>query len=108
MSWECKSMKGNKAKQIAKMIRDYAGFDIEEAYRCNGVAAVVDYADKLLRPFWDFEKGCFSDAKAGWEYCSKLFGWLHLYLLCDSAPTTFKDLQVYRKHFEDNFTGFLW
>ena len=35
-------MKGNKAKQIAKMIRDYAGFDIEEAYRCNGIDAVVD------------------------------------------------------------------
>ena len=60
-------MKGNKAKQIAKMIRDYAGFDIEEAYRCNGIDVVVDYADKLLRPFWDFEKGCFSNAKAGWE-----------------------------------------
>ena len=101
-------MKGNKAKQIAKMIRDYAGFDIEEVYRCNGIDAVVDYADKLLRPFWDFEKGCFSNAKAGWECCSKLFGWLHLYLLCDSAPTTFKDLQVYQKHFEDNFTGFSW
>lgn len=97
-----------KAKQIAKMIRDCTGFDIEEAYRRNGIDAVIDYADKLLRPFWDFEKGCFSTAKAGWEYCSSLFGWLHHYLLLDSAPTTFKDLQVYQKHFEDNFTGFLW
>ena len=55
-----------KAKQMAKMIRDYTGFDIEEAYKRNGINAVIDYADKLLRPFWDFEKGCFSDAKAGW------------------------------------------
>lgn len=97
-----------KAKQIAKMIRDYTGFDIEEAYRYNGIDAVIDYADKLLRPFWDFEKGCFSDAKAGGEHCCKVFGWLRLYLLSDSAPTTLKDLQVYYKYFEDNFTGFLW
>ena len=101
-------MKENKAKQIAKMIRDYAGFDIEEAYRCNGIDAVVDYADKLLRPFWNFEKGCFSIYTPGWERCNKLFGWLHLYLLSDSAPTTLKDLQVYQEHFEDNFTGFMW
>lgn len=97
-----------KAKQIAKVIKDHTGFDIEEAYRCNGIDAVIDYADKLLRPFWDFENGCFSDAKAGWEYCSKLFGWLRLYLLSDSAPTTLKDLRVYYKYFEDNFTGFMW
>ena len=96
------------AKQIAKMIRDYAGFDIEEAYRRNGVDAVIDYADKLLRPFWDFEKGCFSTAKAGWEYCTKVFNLLHYYLSCDDALTSFKDLQVYHKYFEDNFTGFLW
>lgn len=97
-----------KAKQIAKMIRDYAGFDIEEAYRRNGIDAVIDYADKLLRPFWDFERGCFSMGKTGWEYCSKVFGWLRLYLLMDDAPTTLKDLRVYYKYFEDNFTGFLW
>ena len=97
-----------KAKQIAKMIRDCTGSDIEEAYRCNGIDAVVDYADKLLRPFWDFEKGCFSMGKTGWEYCNSLFVWLHRYLLLDSTPITFKDLQVYQKHFEDNFTGFLW
>ena len=96
------------AKQIARMIRDYTGFDIEEAYRCNGVDAVVDYADKLLRPFWDFEKGCFSDAKAGWERCSKVFGWLHYYLLSAAALTTLNDLLVYQKHFADNFTGFMW
>ena len=101
-------MKGNEAKQIAKMIKDYTGFDIEEAYRCNGIDAVVDYADKLLRPFWDFEKGRFLDAKTGGEYCCKVFRWLHCYLLMDDAPTTFKDLQVYQKHFEDNFIGFLW
>lgn len=97
-----------KAKQLAKMIRDYTGFDIEEAYRCNGIDAVIDYADKLLRPFWDFEEGCFSAVKPGCTYCSKVFSWLHNYLLLDSAPTTFKDLQAYEKHFTDNFTGFLW
>ena len=97
-----------KAKQIAEMIKDYTGFDIEEAYRCNGIDAVIDYADKLLRPFWDFEEGCFSEVKPGWWYCSKVFGWLHCYLLMDDTPTTPKDLQVYQKHFEDNFTGFLW
>lgn len=90
------------------MIRDYTGFDIEEAYRCNGIDAVIDYADKLLRPFWDFEEGCFSMGKPGGEYCCKVFGWLHCYLLMDDAPITFKDLQVYEKHFEDNFTGFMW
>ena len=97
-----------KAKQIAKMIRDRTGFDIEEAYRCNGIDAVIDYADKLLRPFWDFEKGCFSTAKVGWEYCNRVFIWLHRYLYMDDALSTFKDLQVYYKYFEDNFTGFLW
>ena len=97
-----------KAKQVAKVIKDHTGFDIKEAYRRNGIDAVIDYADKLLRPFWDFERGRFLDAKAGWEYCCKVFGWLHLYLLSDSIPTTLKDLQVYHKHFEDNFTGFLW
>lgn len=96
-----------KAKQIAKVIKDHTGFDIEEAYRCNGIDAVIDYADKLLRPFWDFEEGCF-ETKYGWEYCSKVFRWLHCYLFMDDALTTFKDLQVYEKHFEDNFTGFLW
>lgn len=96
-----------KAKQIARMIRDYTGFDIEEAYRCNGVDAVIDYVDKLLRNFWDFEKGCFLTAKAG-KCCCKVFSWLHLYLILDSAPTALKDLQVYEKYFEDNFTGFLW
>ena len=97
-----------KAKQLAKVIKDRTGFDIEEAYRRNGIDAVIDYADKLLRPFWDFEKGCFSDVKSGWEYCSKVFGWLRLYLLMDDAPTTYKDSQAYHKYFEDNFTGFLW
>ena len=97
-----------KAKQIAKMIRDYTGFDIEEAYRRNGIDAVIDYADKLLRNFWDFEKGCFLTARAGWEYCNTAFSLLHLYLILDSAPTALKDLQVYEKYFEDNFTGFLW
>ena len=97
-----------KAKQIAKMIKDYTGFDIKEAYRRNGIDAVIDYVDKLLRPFWNFEEGCFSESKPGWEHCCKVFGWLHLYLLSDSALTTFKDLQVYEKHFEDNFTGFMW
>ena len=97
-----------KANQIAKTIRDYTGFDIEEAYRCNGIDAVIDYADKLLRPFWDFEKGFFSESKPGWEHWCKVFGWLHCYLLMDDAPTTFKDLRVYEKHFEDNFTGFMW
>lgn len=101
-------MKGNKAKQVAKMIRDYTGFDIEEAYRCNGIDAVIDYAAKLLRPFWDFEKGRFSDAKTGGEYCCKVFSWLHCYLLMDDALTTFRDLQVYQKYFEDNFAGFMW
>ena len=96
-----------KAKQVAKMIGDLTGFDIEKAYRRNGIDAVIDYADKLLRPFWDFEKGCF-ETKDGWLYCCKIFGWLHHYLLLASAPTAFKDLQVYEKHFEDNFTGFLW
>ena len=97
-----------KAKQMAKMIRDHVGFDIEEAYRRNGIDAVIDYADKLLRPFWDFEKGCFSIGKPGGEYCCKVFGWLHYYLLLDDALSTFKDLKVYHKYFEDNFTGFLW
>ena len=97
-----------KAKQMAEMIRDYTGFDIEEAYICNGIDAVIDYADKLLRPFWDFEEGCFSEAKPGWVYCCKVFSWLHCYLLMDDALSTFKDLQVYEKYFEDNFTGFLW
>ena len=95
------------AKQMAKRIRDCTGFDIEEAYRCNGIDAVIAYADELLRHFWDFEKGCFSDG-VGWEYCCEVFGWLHHYLLSDSAPTTRKDLQVYHKYFEDSFTGFMW
>ena len=30
------------AKQLAKMIRDYTGFDIEEAYRRNGIDAVIN------------------------------------------------------------------
>lgn len=97
-----------KAKQVAKMIKDHTGFDIEEAYRCNGIDAVIDYADKLLRPFWDFEEGCFSMGKPGGEYCCEVFGWLRLYLLSDSAPTTLKDLRAYYKYFEDNFTGFMW
>ena len=97
-----------KAKQIAKVIKDHTGFDIKEAYRRNGIDAVIDYADKLLRPFWDFEKGCFSMGKTGWEYCSAVFNYLHYYLLTDDCPATFKDLQVYQKHFKDNFTGFLW
>ena len=97
-----------KAKQMAKMIKDYAGFDIKEAYKRNGIDAVIDYADKLLRPFWDFERGCFSMGKPGWEYCNTVFNYLRYYLLLDDAPSTFKDLQVYYKYFEDNFTGFLW
>ena len=97
-----------KAMQIAKLIRGYTGFDIKEAYRCNGIDAVIGYADKLLRPFWDFEEGCFSVVKPEWECCCKVFGWLHCYLLMDDAPITCKDLQLYEKHFEDNFTGFLW
>ena len=97
-----------KAKQIAKMIKDHTGFDIEEAYRCNGIDAVIDYADKLLRPFWDFERGCFSMGKTGWEYCSNLFNYLHYYLSCDDAHIPYRDYQTYYKYFEDNFTGFLW
>ena len=97
-----------KAKQIAKTIKDYTGFDIEEAYRCNGIDAVIDYADKLLRPFWDFEKGCFSMGKTGWEYRSTVFNYLHYYLSCDDAHITYRDYQAYHKYFEDNFTGFLW
>ena len=97
-----------KAKQVAKVIKDHTGFDIEEAYRRNGIDAVIDYADKLLRPFWDFEKGCFSIGKTGWEYCNTVFGWLRLYLLMDDDTTTYRDYQAYLKYFEDNFTGFLW
>lgn len=96
-----------KAKQIAKEIKDHTGFDIKEAYRRNGIDAVIDYADKLLRPFWDFEEGCFM-RKPGWGYCCKVFRWLHWYLSMDDAPTTYKDYQAYHKYFEDNFTGFLW
>ena len=90
------------------MIRDYTGFDIKEAYRRNGIGAVIDYADELLRPFWDFERGCFSIGKPGWGYCIEVFNYLHYYLSTDDGPATFKDLLVYEKHFEDNFTGFLW
>lgn len=97
-----------KAKQIAKVIKDHTGFDIKKAYRRNGIAAVIDYADKLLRPFWDFEKGCFSMGKPGWEYCSQVFGWLYCYLSMDDGPATYKDYRAYHKYFEDNFTGFLW
>ena len=97
-----------KAKQIAKVIKDRTGFDIKEAYRRNGISAVIDYADKLLRPFWDFERGCFLMGKPGWEYCTAVFNYLYYYLSMDDGPTTFKDLQVYEKHFKDNFTGFLW
>ena len=96
-----------KAKQVAKVIRDRTGFDIEKAYRRNGIDAVIDYADKLLRPFWDFEKGCFV-TKVGWEYCTKAFNALHYYLSLDDTSMTYKDYQAYHKHFEDNFTGFLW
>ena len=34
-----------KTKQIAKMIKDYAGFDIEEAYRRNGIDAVINISN---------------------------------------------------------------
>ena len=34
-----------KANQIAKMIKDYTGFDIKEAYRRNGIDAVIDYVE---------------------------------------------------------------
>ena len=81
---------------------------IVKKFRIDDISSLVDdeeAADKLLRPFWDFERGCFSMGKPGWEYCCKVFNHLHYYTLMDDGPINYKDFEVY---FEDNFTGFLW